>query len=141
MRQPALQLTLRRPYAAGVTLAALWFACQRPNRLPALPVEFWRLDGTTLAHRALARGDTGLIVLFFPDSSSLALKHEINLELNPEREFYYLKYGDLGIDSGRLASSRDSILAFLHAYNMQVLASHFGGDTTALAGMLQSRHK
>ncbi len=82
-----------------------------------------------------------MIVLFFPDSSSLALKHEINLELNPEREFYYLKYGDLGIDSGRLASSRDSILAFLHAYNMQVLASHFGGDTTALAGMLQSRHK
>jgi len=140
MRHRTLQLGLRRPVAAGVTVVALWFGCQHPRRLPALPVAFWRLDGTALARKALARGDTGLIILFFPDSSSLAFKREINLELNPEREFYYLKYGDLGIDSARLACSRDSILEFLHVYNFLILASHFGGDTTALERMLKRHH-
>jgi hypothetical protein len=110
------------PYRLVVAATLLLAACG--HRVPPLPTGFWRLDGVTLAEQRLARGDTGLIFALFPDSTGLAFKRPIDLEIDEAREFYHLKWGDLGIDSLTLIRARDSIATFLDAYDVRILAAH-----------------
>ena len=108
---------MRAIISAIVALAISTSASAQARRLPALPVGFWRLDGTKIAEEAMSKGASGLIVLVVPDSTVLAFKRPLNLEMNTQRDLYHIHYGDLGIDSLGLLHYRDSINVFLQAYN------------------------
>ncbi len=131
--------TTLRGATLAVTLAAVVSSCGQGRRLPPLSVGFWRQDGTVAGRQALARGDTGLIILILPDSTTIAFRRPLNLELDPNRDIYFLKYGDLGIDSSGLGRLRDSIRAFIIAYNESVFTSRFGVDPGQLKQALE-RH-
>ena len=105
-----------------VTALLITMGCSGARRLPNLEPGFWRQDGAVVAQAALTRGDSGLIVLVLPDSTWLAFKQPINLEMNTERDIYHIAFGDLGIDSVRLETIRDSINTFLQAYNFRKIA-------------------
>jgi hypothetical protein len=108
---------LRVAISIIVALVISTSASAQARRLPPLPVGFWRLDGTKMAEEAMSKGDSGLIVLVVPDSTVLAFKRPLNLEMNTLRDLYHIHYGDLGIDSLGLLRYRDSINVFLQAYN------------------------
>ncbi len=127
---------IRASLLATTTLVVL-VSCGQHRRVPPLPTGFWRLSGDELARRALSRGDSGLVVLFFPDSSSLAVKRDINLQMDPERDFYHLVYGDLGIDTISLSRCHDSIVTFLDAYNWRMLSTRFGLDPEELEQIIK----
>ena len=132
--------TTLRGATLALTLTAGLSGCGEGRRLPPLSVGFWRQDGTVAARQALARGDTSLIILMLPDSTTIAFRRPLNLELDPNRDIYFLKYGDLGIDSSGLGGLRDSIRAFIVAYNESVFTSRFGVDPGQLKRALE-RHR
>ncbi len=126
------QYTTLRGVTLAFTLAAVVSSCGQRRRLPPLGIGFWRQDGTVAARQALARGDTSLIILILPDNTTIAFGKPLSLELDPDRDIYFVKYGDLGIDSSGLGGLRDSIRAFIVAYNEGVFTSRFGVDPAQL---------
>ena len=109
----------------GITVVVAFLltaGCSGARRLPDLEPGFWRQDGAAAGQVALTNGDSGLIVLVLPDSTWLAFKEAINLEMNTERDIYHITFGDLGIDSARLDTLRDSINTFLQAYNFRKIS-------------------
>ena len=102
------------------------------HRQPPLPTGFWQLNGDSAARQALARGDSSLVLLEFPDSSGLAFEDPVNLEVNPEHEIYEMRFGDLGLDKVTLSRAHDSIVAFLDAYNWRMLAGREGREPEEL---------
>ena len=116
----------RAPTLSYIALVSTLLLCACRHRVLSLPADFWRLDGSTVAEQRLAKGDSGLIFVHFPDSSGLAFTCPINLEIDPRHEFYYLKWGDLGVDSLTLGRARDSIGRFLNSYDVRVLAARLG---------------